>query len=977
MSQRTRATRAAWLGLAILLFSAAWPYGLARAVAQEAEIERPGPPDLDELEADANKDGVPDGWYNSLDATIMTQGGPAGPHFVRFECKKRGRLARLSRAFGIDGRKTEAIILGLWVRLGNIQYGERMGEEPGLLIDFISDKLLTVRRGTMGPWAHSLSNRWTWIAKRIPVPPESRDAIMSVGLLGAAGTLDMDGLSVELIPRGAAATTNLVVNGGFELGDPTPAHWIVNNEAHRVFPGHGSGAAVELAKSGARVLTGLALPVGGLGTLELTLSARGQGLRGGGGAESAFFFLDDFGQPIPGSEKGVGAIEWSGSFDWRTDQAVVAVPPRASRAVIQFEKIDGIGSIRIDDVRITSVPNPELGTWVPYHEDDATDDWQSVTPSPMIAPKSALDFSFLVPAPAGRMGFISAKEGHLAFEKGGRARFHGVSLLPPTAFLEPERADQLAERLSRSGINLVRLGDLDAPLGPDRSLFDDTRDDTKAFDPLAVKKLDHLIAALKARGIHVALELQSNRRFRDGDGVSLPGLLPPGGGPAALIDPTITRLSLQAARSLLGHVNDKTGLALRDDPVLAWVTLLGEVSLFDLIDRPEESLPGEYAQALRTLGQKSTAGAGTGRRFWQVLESEHYKKTAEALLKDKLRVPIAGGSHWRREPEFVAAQAASPLDLIDDRLFWMPPPWINPDLRSQLWSLDGGLLFGAQRKRHPGRPYVVGQYCPQTMGAWALPHEAADQLLAAQTAASEDWDALVRRGVFMFPLEWGAGPAGTVGGEDIYQIAEIVNASPHVYAVWPHMASLLLRGQSSNGKSEREREAEHVGRSQSGTRRRARGVPGWDPARGRLLINTPYTQGIAGWWNSESQTLSNLDVAADNPFAVVIASSVGPEPIATSGRLLVTVIGRVEPTGFRWVDRWKREVADPGGPPFRQEPVFARVSWRRKGKIHAFLLDNAGQRIGPAKVETMAGGEGTTLVIDMAKPAFHWELVAE
>ena len=157
-------------------------------------------------------------------------------------------------------------------------------------------------------------------------------------------------------------------------------------------------------------------------------------------------------------------------------------------------------------------------------------------------------------------GFVTVKDGHLAFEKGGRARFHGVSLLPPTAFLEPERADQLADRLSRSGINLVRLGDLDTALGPDRSLFDDTRDDTKAFDPLALAKLDHLIAALKSRGIHVALELQSNRRFRDDDGVALAGLLPAGGGPAALFDPTITKLALQSARRLLTRTIPRRGL---------------------------------------------------------------------------------------------------------------------------------------------------------------------------------------------------------------------------------------------------------------------------------------------------------------------------------------------------------------------------------------------------------------------------------
>ena len=45
---------------------------------------------------------------------------------------------------------------------------------------------------------------------------------MSVGLMGATGTLDFDGLTVDLIPVGGEDSTNLVVNGGFELGDPAP-----------------------------------------------------------------------------------------------------------------------------------------------------------------------------------------------------------------------------------------------------------------------------------------------------------------------------------------------------------------------------------------------------------------------------------------------------------------------------------------------------------------------------------------------------------------------------------------------------------------------------------------------------------------------------------------------------------------------------------------------------------------------------------
>ncbi len=110
----------------------AGPCGLAgrSCSAQEELIDRPGPPPVDDLETDDNKDGMPDGWYNARDAKWMTEGGVSGPHFVRFECKQPGRPARLSRAFGVDGRKTEAIVLGFWIRQNNIQVGEREATSP-------------------------------------------------------------------------------------------------------------------------------------------------------------------------------------------------------------------------------------------------------------------------------------------------------------------------------------------------------------------------------------------------------------------------------------------------------------------------------------------------------------------------------------------------------------------------------------------------------------------------------------------------------------------------------------------------------------------------------------------------------------------------------------------------------------------------------------------------------------------------------
>jgi hypothetical protein len=41
------------------------------------------------------------------------------------------------------------------------------------------------------------------------------------------------------------------------------------------------------------------------------------------------------------------------------------------------------------------------------------------------------------------------------------------------------------------------------------------------------------------------------------------------------------------------------------------------------------------------------------------------------------------------------------------------------------------------------------------------------------------------------------------------------------------------------------------------------------------------------------------------------------------------------------------------------------------------VLNNAGERIGPAKVEPLPDAAGVTLVVDGKSPAFHWELTAQ
>ena len=947
---------------------------LAGSLAQdppqvEDGYERPEPPALDDFETDANGDGVPDGWYNLRDGAIVKEGGAVGPRFLRFNCDRAGRPARLSRAFGINGSQFEAVILGIWVRVEKIQSGERVGEEPGLMFDFLGEKLKQTSRGSLGPWNSRTMARygstWTRVTKRFAIPPSTRDAILSLGLLGATGVLDVDGLTLELIPIGGAPTENLVKNPGMELGDPDPFGWIIQGGTRRIFPGFNSRSALELSKSNARAMTGLARPVDEFESLAVSVAASGAGLRGSGGASAYLFFLGDDGQIVPGQESGTLLFTWSGTFGWRRERQVVPVPKSAVRAVLQFDKPDGLGSIRVDDISVTSSPGAEAGTWTPYHVDDDTKLWQKLPASTTIEAGSALDFSFLQAADPAKPSRVVARQGRLHYANGNRARFFGVQLLAPTAFLTEERADALADRLAKSGVNLVRLGDLDAPLGPDRSLFDDTRDDTKEFDPVALAKLDHLIAALSKRGIYHAIELQGGRRFREEDKIKSPGALPPGGGPAAVFDPAIKAKSLESARALLDHVNPETGLAVKAHPMLAWVTLSGEVTLFDMIDGPA-ALPGDYVSSLRALAAKSTVG--TGRKFWENLEKSHWESFADTLRSDGLKTPIASVSHWRREPEFNASLEAKGLDLIDDRIYWLSPTWVAPRHRSMLWSLDGGIVIDAAKKRKDDRPYVLGQWCDFSPGVWATPFEAAEQLLAAEIAATEDWDGLVRRGLFVHPVEWGAAAPGTGGGEDIFQVPEVANAAPQVFGLWPHAASLFLR-------------ARHLAPTATHEQPRRKGaakghaVPGWKPSEGKLVIDTPYTQGVAGWPGGAVTATKDLKIEVESTYAVIVASSATDEPLSKTKRVLISAIARVQPTGFLWVDSWKKETADPGRPPLLMEPVMGKVALTHPAKFKAYALDNNGKRVTEAKLtKTSAGYE---LSLEGTTATMHWELVEE
>lgn len=943
---------AAWLCLL------SWPCIVSVADAQDPPlIVRPGPTPHEDFETDADGDQIPDGWYNLRDARLDRSGGFDGPSCLTFECARRGRPARASRAFGVDGGRQRALTLSLWVRIEQVGLGERIGDDAGLILDLLDSDLRAVGRASLGPWTSGTHDdaKWFYVSKRIPVPTSCRDAILSVGLLGSTGKMSIDGMRIDLEPIEPQASTNLVLNGGAELGDRDADRWNLNGGARRVSGGHESAAAIELARSGAQAQAVLAVPISEFNELAIACQARASGLRGSGGAECVVYYVDQFGKPLGGSGGAARAFRFSGSFAWTQQSARVRVPANAARAVVQFQKLDNTGTLVVDDLVVTTSPDPQRGRWSPHTVTTDTASWHPYEPAEAIELDSALDASKIGGrVPIGK-AFVSASQGHFKFDANQPARFFGAVVLPPLAVIEPEHADALADNLSRRGVNLVRFDDLDAPLGVARSLLDDTADDTITLDPDALARFDHLVAALTQRGIFISICLNGARRVRDGDGVAGAAMLPAGGGPAVAFDPKFAHVIAQFADALLGHVNPETGRALRDDPALAWVTISGEQSLFNLIETPD-ILPRTSTDVLNLLAGKAKPSAG--RPMWQRVESEQWTTIARQLRQQGVRAPIAGCAHWRDETEFIAAQSVTGLDLIDDRQYIAPNPIAMHDRRGLMWDRKGGVTALASAKRRGSRAYAVSQWCEYTDGQWALEQEAASMLLTAAQARDNDWDALVRRGVFLHPEVWGAAAPGTGGGDDVFPIPEVINANPAVFAMMPHAASLFLRRDV------------HAAEDKSHRRSFV-----WDPATGRLVVDTAHTAALAVNTDRRAASFENLTIECATPGGCVAVSALGAEPIATARRLLVTAIARIEPTGLTYADPCRTAVSDRGRPPLLAEPVRAVINWKpSSGAVRAYALDSAGRRVGPP---ISGGSASASLELDGSRPGIHWELVRE
>lgn len=681
------------------------------------------------------------------------------------------------------------------------------------------------------------------------------------------------------------------------------------------------------------------------------------------GAETDVGHWADDGVSFPNASPawtGGGATLYASSF------AIPGAAPGRRIARVAFEKTHPAATWFVAAATLSSrlVAFPS-GSGSPRRDEEgprwARLDWQR-----NVAAGSALDFSFIADslAPAGRDGFVTTTpDGFFSFERAPdrRVRFHGVNLCGDALFLEHWAADNLVETLRRTGYNALRIHHHDAKL---------VRDDAKTsleLDSERLEKLDYLIAVCKKGGLYITTDLHVGRPFRPADGIdcddpetlrNVKGLLPVS---------EKARKNLKAfARLWLGHVNPYTGLALKDDPVLATLSLVNE-EMLELAWGRSPELASRYR--VRFAKWKADNGLppddeSSFGNFLNVVQRALLSELADfAKTELGVRCPIVPtasetGARYTRERTIG--------DAMDLHAYFSHPqfperPWCTPirmSTRSPVREAGDPL-----RKKFPdrvtGKPLTISEICY----CYPSPHRMQGAPLLGACAGMQGWGGLWR-------YVWSHSAERCVGLEPPMVFDAAVD--PFQQLGDRIVAALFARGDmapSTNRLSwcvrdgggdfpDALREAglrAAVGCHLPGANLPA-GVREWssgdglppsdprfrlDPENGTFAVVTPCTEALA----LERGNLAGdaLAVSDADRECVVAAISRDGASLRESGDILLLHLTNLSATGAQWDD--DATIRSWGGFPLLVERGSAHISLAADGPRHVKVLTADGKPV--------------------------------
>lgn len=624
-----------------------------------------------------------------------------------------------------------------------------------------------------------------------------------------------------------------------------------------------------------------------------------------------------------------------------------------------------------------------------------------------------VDLSFLNARerPAGRRGFLQARDDQLVFEDGHVARFWGTNLTAHALFRTNAVTAQVqARRLSRLGFNLVRIHHHDSAwVNP--NIFGDDAPDTLNLDAEALRRLDWWIKSLGDEGIYVWLDLHVGRAFTAADEIDdfeeiAKGEPTAGAKGFAYVNPSIEQRMRAFNRAILTRTNQYTGLAYKDDPRIAFLLITNENDLTHHYGNallPDKNVPRHNAVFMAeaaAFAERHNLDARATWRSWEHgpsklflgdLEHRFNVRMIADLRRLGVKVPIATTQTWGGMT-LAGLPSLTDGDVISVNSYGAPG-FLEADPRDEAnlahWMAAAGVA---------GKPLAVTEW--NTSPFPAFDRSSLPTYLAA-IASLQSWDALMQYAYAQTNL-------ARVRRANNWEVAN----DPAMLAMMPAAALLFRQGHVAQGPkkhvlalspgqlfdqpvspatsqairtlTERSRvrvalpevpelpwlaptaAGDHtvtvvqdpnadLAASDDGQLCAATGEFCRDWRNGVFTVDTARSQIASGWIGGRTIKLGNVSFDIDTANASVAVQSLDGSPIDRSGRILISMAAQAVP--------------DPQQQTFSMsEPVTGRLHIRAAPGLQLFRLSYNGLK--EPLTATVSGG-GYAIGLDSSLRS-HW-----
>lgn len=592
--------------------------------------------------------------------------------------------------------------------------------------------------------------------------------------------------------------------------------------------------------------------------------------------------------------------------------------------------------------------------------------WVGVAPTTTIEAGTALDWSIFLTGPSGNRGWLmSTTGGQFAFttQPNTVQRFNGTNLSFDAAVPSKAEAPRIVNLMARMGYNSVRLHHVDARLNP---LW---ANDSTSIDNGQLDKFFYFLSLLKQRGFYVSLDLWSYRLPKDNE--IYPGNLDQFNYKALLlVNSAVRNHWANFATQLLTRVNPYTGMAIKDDPSVAWLCLVNENDPVafapnklrpDVLSQLQVANGGRAWDPTTDAGARDAAELAKGFQAWAV--SVVRQTGAKQLITDANVGYLTATS---------ALRGTQAVDYVDTHWYAPQPTYTNGEgqipVRLENWSLlqrpyELGRVAGT---RVAGKPFTLSEYSTvypnqyrselglvigtlasvqQWGGIWSFNFMDTDQDM--KTAEPCDYIHLWKDPISL-ASERAAIALFSRSDLRTTDALNVVNLPANQTGNFDMSMNPFARSGAflrAFGISATSGSSNQTDPMNNGQIVRADGQVAADFNNMKLCVSTQNTCGVIAWPDQQG-TAGILTATARGSRATVWVSSVDRKPINQSRRMLLTHLTDVQNAGATYADPTRELMTNYGDLPHLAKDGDVEVTLRmpQTQGVRVFRLDMAGRR---------------------------------